>query len=74
MWINVEVEVRFDEGFDGDGMDTLEVSDAIAEAVSDCEGISGCAEVEIYKIHVIWSDDAKATLKKISRKRKTTII
>lgn len=52
MKINVEIEVNFDHGASGEGIESSEIADAISDAVSGCEGIENNAYVEVKKIKI----------------------
>jgi hypothetical protein len=54
MLIMIEVEVTYDdpEAYDFDELDETEMADAVAGAISDCDGIINAASVEVRKLTI----------------------
>lgn len=54
MKIQIELDVKFDDGYDGFEVDSVEVGDCVAEPVSGCVGIENVGSVEIEKVKIKW--------------------
>ena len=53
MKIKVEIDVKFDDGFDGGDVDTVQIREEIQSAVCACEGIEDIASVEVTKLKIV---------------------